>query len=72
MATRKRGATDALKSTSTTKSSAVSSERAKLRKLRTTVSPSTTAKSAFVRVSSTWLFSSVAKNVTRTSDAVLR
>ena len=44
----------------------------KLRKLRTTRSLSTTAKSDFVRVSSGRLFSSVAKNVTRTSETVLR
>src|ERR1039458_5848940 len=72
MATRKRGATDSLRSTSATTSSEVSSECVKLRKLRTTSSLSTTATSDFVRVASAWLFSSVAKNATRTSETVLR
>src|SRR5208337_4805872 len=72
MATRKCGATDSLRSTNTTMSSEVSSERVKLRKLRTTSSLSTTAKSDFVTVASGRLFSSVAKNVTRTSETALR
>ena len=72
MATRRRGATDSLRSTSATTSSEVSSAAVKLRKLRITRPLSTTAKSDFVKAATGRLFSSVAKNVTWTCETILR
>src|SRR5215467_721452 len=71
MALRTLGATDSLTSTSATTSSAVSSDRVRLRKFRTTMPSSTMAKSLPCTVPTDWA-PSLAENDTRTSETWLR